>query len=70
MTPITGRRSSLETTPPQNVLDAESDERRMLAIVVERIAAGNAFDHEPGALVEAGSDVRLLAAINSAVGLG
>jgi len=42
----------------------------MFAIVIERIAAGDALDDEPGGLVEARGYVRLLVAIDAAVGLG
>jgi hypothetical protein len=42
----------------------------VFAIVIERIAAGNALDDEPGGLVQAGGNVRLLVAIDTAVGLG
>jgi len=41
-----------------------------LAIVIERIAAGDTLDDEPGGFVQAGGKVRLLVAIDPTVGLG
>jgi hypothetical protein len=42
----------------------------MLAIMIERITAGDAFDDEPAGFIQAVGDVRLLVTIDSAVGLG
>jgi hypothetical protein len=38
--------------------------------MVERIAAADAFNDEPGSLVQTGAKVRLPVAINSAISLG
>ena len=70
MTPIDGRHGPLEATAAQNVLDAKGDQGRVLAIVIERIAAGDALDDEPGGFVQGVGNVRLSLTINSAVGLG
>ena len=70
MAPIDGRDGPFEATAAQNVLDAKGDQGCVFAIVIERIAAGDALDDEPGGFVEAGGNLRLLVAIDSAVGLG
>src|SRR6266478_756131 len=70
MAPVARRDRSLEATTAQNVLDAKGDQGRVFAIVVERVAAGDALDDEPGGLVQASGNVRLPVAIDSAVGLG
>jgi len=44
MAPIVGRDHPLEATSAQDVLHAEGHERRVLAIVVERIAAADALN--------------------------
>src|SRR6516162_10814085 len=67
--PIDRRDGSLEAPAAQNVLDAKGDHRRVFAIVIERVAAGDALDDKPGRLVQAVGNVRLSAAIDSAVGL-
>jgi hypothetical protein len=69
MAPIDGRDGPFEATAAQNVLDANGDQSRVLAVVVERIAAGDALDDEPGGFVQAGGNVRLSVAIDPAVGL-
>jgi len=68
--PIAGGDGALEATAAQNVLNAKSDQCGVLAIVIERITAGDPLDDEPGGFVEAGGYVRFLVAIDSAVGLG
>src|SRR5208282_4788187 len=70
MAPIARRDRPIEAAAAQNVLDAQSNQRRVLAIVIERIAAGDALDDEPGGFVQTGANVRLLVAIDPAVGLG
>ena len=70
MAPVKGRDCPLEKPAVQNVLDAQRDERRVLAIVIERIAAGDALDDELGGFVQAGGNVRLSIAIDPAIGLG
>src|SRR5262245_10020404 len=69
MAPIRRRDAALEPAAAQDVLDAKSDERRMFAIVIERVAAGDALDDEPSGFVKAGGDVRLLVTINPAIRL-
>src|SRR5713101_9919122 len=66
--PIAGRDGPLETTAAQYVLDAKGDERGVFAIVIERIAAGDTLDDEPGGFVQAGGNVRLSVVIDSAEG--
>src|ERR1700758_2074579 len=70
MGPIARRDDPIDATAAQNVLNAKRDWGCVLAIVIERIAARNALDDEPGGFVQAGGKVRLLVAIDSAVGLG
>jgi hypothetical protein len=70
MTPIAGGDGPLEAAAAQNVLDAKGDEGRVFAIMIERIAAGDALDDEPGGFVQHMANVRLTLAIDSAVRLG
>ena len=70
MAPIAGRYGPLEAPAAQNVLDAKGDHGRVFAIVIKRVAAGDALDDEPGGLVQAVGNVRLSAAKDPAVGLG
>ena len=69
MGPIAGCDDPLDAPAAQDVLDAERDEHGVLDIVIERVAAGDALDDEPGRLIQSGGQVRLLVAIASAVGL-
>ena len=70
MAPIDGCDGPFEATAAQNVLDAKSNQGCVFAIVIERIAVGDALDDEPGGFVEASGNLRLLIAIDSTVGLG
>ena len=70
MPPIAGRDGPLETAAAQDVLQAKGDQGGVLAVMVERVAAGDALDDEPGGLFETGGEVRLPVAKDSAVGLG
>src|SRR6266478_3090987 len=51
MAPVARRDRSLEATAAQDVLDAKGDQGRVFAIVVERVAAGDALDDEAARLV-------------------
>ena len=70
MAPIEGCDGPFEAATAQNVLDTQSYQGCVFAIVIERIAIGDAFDDEPSGFVEASGNLRLLITINSAVGLG
>jgi len=70
MAPVAGRDGSLEATAAQNVLDAKGDQGRVFAIVIKRIAAGDALDDQPGGFVQGVGHARFLVAIGSAVGFG
>jgi hypothetical protein len=69
MAPIAGCDRPFEAAAAQNVLDAKGDQGRVLAVVIERVAAGDALDDESAGLVEAVGNVRFSAAIDPAVGL-
>ena len=69
MAPIAGRDGLLEAATTQNVLDAKGDQYRVLAVVIKRIAAGDALDDQPGRFVQGVGDTRLLIAIDPAIGL-
>ena len=70
MSPIAGGDDPLDATAAQNVLDAKGDECGVLAIMIERIAAGDALDDQPRGFVPGVGHARLLVAIDSVVGLG
>ena len=59
-----------EATAAQNVLNTERYQGRVFAIVIERVAAGDALYDEPGGFIEAGGNPRPLIAVDSTVGLG
>ena len=69
MEPIAGRDDPLEAAAAQYVLDAKRDQGRVLAIVIESIAAGDALDDKPGGFVQDVGNSRLLLTIDPAVGL-
>src|SRR6185312_4668845 len=70
VSPIAGRHDPLEAAATENVLDAKGDQSRVFAVMIERVAAGNALYDEPGGLVQSGRNARLLIAIDPAVGAG
>src|SRR5262245_15833572 len=69
MEPIAGSDDPLEAAAAQYVLDAKRDQGRVLAIVVESIAAGDALDDKPGGFVQDVGNARTLLPIDPAVGL-
>src|SRR5437899_11326728 len=70
MAPIERRDDPLDASAVQNVLGAKGDECSVLAIVIERVAAADALDDEPGGVAQAFGNVRLMVAIDPAVGVG
>ncbi len=54
--PIAGCHDPLDATAAQNVLDAKGDQGRVFAIVIERVAAGDALDDETGGFVQGGGN--------------
>src|SRR5215831_4228858 len=69
MSPIAGGDDPLKTTSAQYVLNTKGNQRSVLAIVIERVAVGDAFHDEAGGFVESGGNLRLLVAEDSPVGL-
>src|SRR5215471_2939540 len=69
MAPIERRDSPLESAAAQYVLDAKRDQRCVFTVVIERIAAGDAFNDEPGGFVQRVGNTRLLLAIDPKVSL-
>src|SRR5262249_51003864 len=70
MSPIAGRDDPVKTTAAKSVLNTKGNQRSVLAIVIERVAVGDAFHDEAGGFVESGGHLWLLIAIDSPVGLG
>ena len=70
MSPVYGGYDPLEAPPAQDVLDAKRDQGRVLGIVIEGVAAGDALDHEPGSFVQRRGDLRLPLTEDPAVGFG
>ena len=70
MAPIDRCHDELEPAAAQNVLHAQGDKGGVLAIVIKRVAAGDALDDEPGRFVKGAGNARFLVAENSPIGLG
>ena len=41
-----------ESSPPQNIVGDESNQQRMLDIVIERVAVADAIDGKPGSRLD------------------
>src|SRR5262249_25430621 len=70
MSPIAGSDDPLKTTSAKYVLNTKGNQRSVLAIVIERVAVGDAFHDEAGGFVESGGHFWVLIAIDFPGGLG
>src|SRR5215472_18653669 len=67
MSPIAGSDDPLKTASAQYVLNTQGNQRGVLAIVIERVAIGDAFHDQARGFVESGGHLWHLVAIDPAV---